>query len=215
MLRSNTLADSVCILSLDGIPMNDGSVVPLILSVALGEIVALCGSNQAAKRTLLDMLVASGSKSAGHVFLKNRPIASDIWKRTRDGMIVITQNDRIFRELTVLQNLSLARHDHAPPNRTAMLNHIWTLFPQLKACRNRNAGTLSGGEQQMLVWARIIVAAPTVVIFEDAWHGLSLDVVDSLVKEVRRLAAGGTSFLFFEDSLDKAQSYADSVYSVL
>ncbi|HXN61903.1 MAG TPA: ABC transporter ATP-binding protein [Acidimicrobiales bacterium] len=180
------------------------------LVVPDGAVVALLGPNGAGKTTLLK--VASGllRPSSGHVVFDGADVtAATPYELARLGICHVPEGRGVFPTLSVADNLRL----QAPPSvdRHAV-ERAASVFPKLGQRRNQLAGTLSGGEQQMLALARAYVGTPTTVLLDEVSMGLAPKIVDEIFEYLRRLAAEGLSLLVVEQYVARALELADYVY---
>jgi branched-chain amino acid transport system ATP-binding protein len=180
------------------------------LTVPRGAVVALLGPNGAGKTTLLRVLSGTIPPTAGTVRLDGQDITT--WpphRRLRAGMALIPEGRGIFRELTVRVNLALfaAAVDDGDAEARAV-----EAFPKLGQRLDQVAGTLSGGEQQMLSLCRAHIGDPGLVLLDEVSMGLAPVVVDEIFAFLARLAASGRSLLLVEQYVDRALAIADYVY---
>lgn len=180
------------------------------LTVDDGEVVALLGPNGAGKTTL--MRVASGflKPKAGHVELDGTSMDSiGAYAFARRGVCHLPEGRGIFPTLTVYENL---RIQCGPKFSANMLDSVLQLFPELRTRMRQTAGSLSGGEQQMLALARAYVTNPRVVLVDEASMGLAPLVVDRIYQVLHELADRGLSILIVEQYVHRALDLARSVY---
>lgn len=175
----------------------------LDLTVGAGEVVALLGRNGAGKTTTLHTLAGILAPMSGDVLLSGRPATGSLHRRARSGLALVTEDRAVIRRLTVAENLRLGR---------GRPSDGLTLFPELEPLRNRKAGLLSGGEQQMLVLARVLASRPTLLLVDELSFGLAPLVVDRLLKALRDAANAGTGVLLVEQHAAMALSIADRGY---
>jgi branched-chain amino acid transport system ATP-binding protein len=180
------------------------------LRVPAGKAVALLGSNGAGKTTLLRTIAGlnptrSGTIQLNGVNIEGRP-AHD---RTRAGICLIPEGRGIFRRLTVQENLAM---HGGKKDIKQVIERAASLFPVLKERLSQQAGTLSGGQQQMLALARALVKDPTVVLADELSVGLAPVVVDEILEAVAVLEAEGKSLLIVEQYVERAVAMADYVY---
>jgi branched-chain amino acid transport system ATP-binding protein len=201
------------ILELDGVSAGYEQTTVLRdiqLNVQPGSIVALLGPNGAGKTTLLRVASGllkprSGTVSIGGEDLtRARPHA-----RARAGLCLVPEGRGIYRDLTVRENLRLL----TPPwQREADLDGVFAAFPVLEERLDQVAGSMSGGQQQMLALSRAWLARPQVVLLDEVSMGLAPRVVDEIFTALRQLAATGVALLLVEQYVDRALAMADHVH---
>ena len=200
-------------LAIDGIRAGYGSATVLndvSIVVPPGSIVGLLGPNGAGKTTLLR--VASGLLSPweGSIHLDGDDVTrAPAHERAQSGISLVPEGRGIFRRLTVRENLALQAGDVA---RGAAEELAVSAFPRLGERMDQVAGTLSGGEQQMLALARTYVSRPAVALLDEVSLGLAPKVVDEIFEFLHRLAGEGASMLLVEQYVAKALALADFVY---
>ena len=179
-----------------------------------GEVIALIGANGAGKTTTLHTITGllkakSGSvKFEGKELLKTPP-----HKIVEMGMAHVPEGRRIFQQLTVYKNLTLGaftRKDKASIDET--LQMVYGKFPRLEERKKQVAGTLSGGEQQMLAMGRALMSKPKIVLMDEPSMGLSPLFVSEVFKIIEEIRASGTTVLLVEQNAKKALEIADRVY---
>ncbi len=206
-----TMSTSPALLTLDGIDAGYGTSTVLrnvSLSVAPGRVTALLGANGAGKTTLLR--VASGllAPSAGRVRLAGDDVTSQPpHRRSRAGVCLIPEGRGIFRHLTVEENLRLQLPRDAPVG--PAIEQAVEAFPALGRRRHQAAGSMSGGEQQMLALARAFTTSPRVVLIDELSMGLAPIVVDEMFAAVERLVADGVAMVIVEQYVSRALAVAD------
>jgi branched-chain amino acid transport system ATP-binding protein len=184
------------------------------LVVGAGEIVALLGPNGAGKTTLLramsGLLPCSGNvRFAGHDLTGASP--RDVIKA---GLAHVIEGHRVFTQLTVLDNLLLAAYDLSHAERSARVEEVLELFPEVAAKAQDRAASLSGGQQQILAVAQGLVRRPKLLMLDEPSAGLSPVLVDRVLVVVRRLREAGTAVLLVEQLIEKALAVADRVYAL-
>ena len=179
-----------------------------------GEIVALIGANGAGKTTIMHALCNLIPKQAGSVRLGDTDITNmPPHKLVPLGMAQVPEGRRIFQELTVAENLRLGaytRKDKAEYQET--LEKMFARFPILKERRSQIAGTLSGGEQQMLAMSRALMSHPKLILMDEPSMGLSPLYVNTIFDMIRQINEEGTTVLLVEQNAKKALSIADRAY---
>jgi branched-chain amino acid transport system ATP-binding protein len=170
------------------------------LAVAPGEILALLGANGAGKTTTLMGLAGLLPISGGEVRLGGKATTAPLHKRSRAGLAYLPEERGVFRELTTRDNLRLGRGDPAV---------ALDLVPELRRVLNRNAGLLSGGEQQLLVVARAIASRPRVLLCDELSLGLAPVVLDRLFDVLRETARQGVGIVLVEQHVRAALELSD------
>jgi ABC transporter related protein len=183
-------------------------------SVEDNEVITLIGSNGAGKTTTLHAVSNILKKDAGSVFFDGEDItdcAPD--KIVERRLIQVPEGRRIFQNLSVRENLELGaylRRDKAEIRRDT--EKVFALFPRLKERVKQNAGTLSGGEQQMLAMGRALMASPKLLLLDEPSMGLAPILVDEIFSIIKKISAEGTTILLVEQNAYKALSVADRAY---
>jgi branched-chain amino acid transport system ATP-binding protein len=177
------------------------------LRVPAGQVTVLLGANGAGKTTLLEGISGIVSSCSGSLKLGDASIArASCRARARHGLGHVEQGRTIFSELTVLENVQVSAPDSVSVDRAV------ALFPELEPRHNVVAGSLSGGEQQMLVIARALAASPTTLLIDEMSLGLAPVIVQRLMALVRRLADQGIGILLVEQYAALALKIGDSAY---
>jgi branched-chain amino acid transport system ATP-binding protein len=175
-----------------------------------GEITCLMGRNGVGKSTFLKGLMGLLPSSAGTVALDGTPLdglpAHEVPKR---GLAYVPQGRRLFGPLTVAENLAVGGLVHR--NDRATLDHVLTLFPRLKERLDQTAGTLSGGEQQMLAIARALCLRPKVLLLDEPTEGLQPSMIALIQEAVRTLKDEGVAVVLVEQRVDAVRRLADRV----
>ena len=179
-------------------------------AVRQGEAVALLGRNGAGKSTTLRSLMGLMPRVRGRIALDGRPIAGlPAYRIARLGLGYVPEDRRIFSELTVRENLAVGRQ---PPRPGAPVWHeerVYELFPHLKALRQRVAGRLSGGEQQMLTIARTLMGNPRLMLLDEPSEGLAPVVVEQMGRAIATLKREGLTVVLSEQNLRFAMRACD------
>jgi branched-chain amino acid transport system ATP-binding protein len=186
----------------------------LDLTVGEGEIVALIGPNGAGKTTTLNS-IAGLVPRAGEVLLAGAPLPPDPEQVVRRGLALVPQGRRIFPTMTVEENLFMGAYARGGTWRDAAKRFapVYEVFPRLAERRRQTASSLSGGEQQMLVIGRAMLAEPDVMLIDELSLGLAPKMVDTLVDTIQAInAERGTAFLLVEQAATAALSIASSAY---
>jgi ABC-type branched-chain amino acid transport systems, ATPase component len=179
-----------------------------------GEVIALIGANGAGKTTILHTITGLLSPKVGEVIFEGEDITKiPAHKIVSLGMAHVPEGRRVFAQLTVYENLKLGaftRKDNKEFEET--LASIYKRFPRLEERRNQLAGTLSGGEQQMLAMGRALMSHPKIIVMDEPSMGLSPIFVNEIFDIVKEVSASGTTVLLVEQNAKKALSIADRAY---
>lgn len=179
-----------------------------------GEIVALIGANGAGKTTILHTVTGLLKPKTGKITFKDNDITKvPAHKIVTMGMAHVPEGRRIFSQLSVLDNIKLGaftRKDKEEIEET--LNYVYERFPRLKERKNQIAGTLSGGEQQMLAMGRALMSKPEFVLMDEPSMGLSPLLVSEIFEIIKAINENGTTVLLVEQNAKKALSIADRAY---
>ena len=179
-----------------------------------GEVIALIGANGAGKTTILHTITGLLNADSGSVTYEGKDITRmPGHKIVSMGIAHVPEGRRVFANMTVLQNLKLGaytRKDKAEIAET--LEMVYTRFPRLKERKNQLAGTLSGGEQQMLAMGRALMSHPQIILMDEPSMGLSPIFVNEIFDIIKAVSASGTTVLLVEQNAKKALSIADRAY---
>ncbi len=182
------------------------------LEVDAGECVCLLGRNGVGKTTTMRSVMGLTPPSAGHVGFKSRDITG--WsphRVARAGIGFVPEDRRVFAELSVWENLDVARRAAARPGPWT-IEAVTELFPVLGELRDRQGGFLSGGEQQMLTIARTLMGNPELLLLDEPSEGLAPLVVEALLAKIGELKAQGLTILLAEQGIEFSLALADRVY---
>ena len=179
-----------------------------------GEIVSLIGANGAGKTTMMQSVVGMIPKRGGSVIFDGKDITKmPCHKIVQLGMTQVPEGRRIFQELTVLENLMMGAYTIRDSQRYKEdLDSVFARFPRLAERRNQIAGTLSGGEQQMLAMSRALMIRPKLLMLDEPSMGLAPILVDQIFEIIKELHASGTTILLVEQNASKALEIADRAY---
>ena len=179
-----------------------------------GEVIALIGANGAGKTTTLQTVTGMLSPKSGEVLFEGVDITKiPGHKIVSMGMAHVPEGRRVFSQLSVLENLKLGAYTRRDKNEIdETLKSVYKSFPRLEERKNQAAGTLSGGEQQMLAMGRALMSKPKLICMDEPSMGLSPILVDEIFKIIRDISAGGTTVLLVEQNAKKALSIADRAY---
>jgi branched-chain amino acid transport system ATP-binding protein len=183
------------------------------LAVGEGEAVALLGSNGAGKTTLNNVMCGIFPAWSGHVRFDGADLTRAHYRDVvKSGLIQVPEGRRIFPNLSVLENLELGAFTRARTNRAANIERSFALFPRLRERSKQLAGTLSGGEQQMLAIGRGLMAEPRLLILDEPSLGLSPLLVEELFTLIRSLRDGGLAVLLVEQNVGQSLEVVDRAY---
>ena len=179
-----------------------------------GEIVSLIGANGAGKTTMMQSVVGMIPKRSGSVVFDGHDITkTPCHNIVKLGMTQVPEGRRIFQELTVYENLMMGAYTNKDQQRFKEdLTSIYEKFPRLAERRNQIAGTLSGGEQQMLAMSRALMSHPKLLMLDEPSMGLAPILVDQIFEIIKELNASGTTILLVEQNANKALEIADRAY---
>ncbi len=179
-----------------------------------GEIVSLIGANGAGKTTMMQSVVGLIPKKNGTVVFDGQDISKlPCHKIVHHGMTQVPEGRRIFQELTVYENLMMGAYTTKDQQKfKADLDSIYERFPRLKERKNQIAGTLSGGEQQMLAMSRALMSHPKLLMLDEPSMGLAPILVDQIFAIIKELHDAGTTILLVEQNASKALAIADRAY---
>ena len=179
-----------------------------------GEIVSLIGANGAGKTTTMQSTVGLIPKKSGSVIFDGHDITkTPCHKIVRMGMTQVPEGRRIFQELTVYENLMMGAYSMKDGSLFKNdLESIYTRFPRLAERRNQIAGTLSGGEQQMLAMSRSIMCHPKLLMLDEPSMGLSPLLVDQVFEIIKDINNDGTTILLVEQNAGKSLAISDRAY---
>ena len=182
-------------------------------SVEEGEVVALIGANGAGKTTTLHTITGLLQAKSGSVVFEGHDITRKPGHAiVRLGMSHVPEGRRVFANLTVAENLRMGAYTRTKSEMAASLKEVYEWFPRLEECKNQAAGTLSGGEQQMLAMGRAMMAKPRILLMDEPSMGLSPLFVGEIFKIIEKVSSAGTTVLLVEQNAKKALSIADRAY---
>ena len=183
------------------------------LQVNAGEMVALLGSNGAGKSTLNKMVCGLVPAWSGSVRFDGHDLSGAHYRDVvKAGLIQVPEGRKVFPNLSVLENLELGSFARARERRAANLEKVFGIFPRLKERIKQNAGTMSGGEQQMLAIGRGLMAEPVLLILDEPSLGLSPLLVEEMFALIRRLRDEGLAVLLVEQNVGQSLEIADRAY---
>lgn len=179
-----------------------------------GEVIALIGANGAGKTTILHTITGLLSPKSGSVFFEGKDITKvPAHKIVSLGMAHVPEGRRVFAELTVYENLKMGAYTRKDKNEMEQtLQMVYERFPRLKERKNQLAGTLSGGEQQMLAMGRALMSHPKIIVMDEPSMGLSPILVNQIFEIIEEVSKSGTTVLLVEQNAKKALAIADRAY---
>lgn len=179
-----------------------------------GEVIALIGANGAGKTTILHTVTGLLSPKKGSVVFEGQEVTKiPAHKIVSLGMAHVPEGRRVFAELSVYENLKMGAYTRKDKSEIEEnLQKIYERFPRLKERKNQMAGTLSGGEQQMLAMGRALMSQPKIILMDEPSMGLSPILVNEIFDIIQEVSKSGTTVLLVEQNAKKALSIADRAY---
>ena len=179
-----------------------------------GEVIALIGANGAGKTTTLHTITGLLKPKKGSVIFEGKDISKiPAHKIVPMGMAHVPEGRRVFAQFTVLQNLMMGAYTRTDKAEIEdSLSVVYKRFPRLEERKNQLAGTLSGGEQQMLAMGRALMSKPKIILMDEPSMGLSPILVNEIFDIIQSVSAAGTTVLLVEQNAKKALSIADRAY---
>ena len=183
------------------------------LSISKGEIVTLLGSNGVGKTTFSAVVSGLMKPWSGSITFEGKPIAGLLPQAIVDeGLIQVPEGRHVFPNMTVRENLELGSYRRGKSNRTRNIEHVAEIFPRLRERFSQNAGTLSGGEQQMLAIGRGMMAEPLLLILDEPSIGLSPLLVEEMFSLIKQLNTDGLTILLVEQNVLQSMEIADRAF---
>lgn len=183
------------------------------VEVKRGEIVSLIGANGAGKTTLLMTVCGNPQASSGRVMLEGRDITRDPTANImRSGIAIVPEGRRVFSGLTVEENLHMGGFFNTKAEIRKSQEHVYELFPRLKEREHQRAGTMSGGEQQMLAIGRALMSKPRMIILDEPSLGLAPLIIQQIFDIIGQLREEGITVFLVEQNAHQALSLADRGY---
>lgn len=179
-----------------------------------GEVIALIGANGAGKTTILHTITGLLSPKSGSVIFEGKDITKvPAHKIVSLGMAHVPEGRRVFAELTVYENLKMGAYTRKDKDEIEQtLQMVYKRFPRLQERKNQLAGTLSGGEQQMLAMGRALMSHPKIIVMDEPSMGLSPILVNQIFDIIEEVSKSGTTVLLVEQNAKKALAIADRAY---
>ena len=189
------------------------AVKGISFEVAEGELVSLIGANGAGKTTTLKALTGLQPAAAGAVEFMGRSIAGQgAWDLVRQGLVMVPEGRGTFTRMTIVENLQMGAFVRDDAEVEADIERVFAIFPRLKERRAQLAGTMSGGEQQMLAMGRALMSRPRLLLLDEPSMGLAPIMVDKIFEVVADIHARGTTVLLVEQNASRALQLADRGY---
>jgi branched-chain amino acid transport system ATP-binding protein len=184
------------------------------LRVEAGQVIAVIGANGAGKSTLLKSIVGMMHPHHGEILLDGAPITrAPAFEAVKRGIALVPEGRRLFTRMTVEENLEVGCYrPEARRTRTATLERVYGLFPVLRHRRHQLAGSLSGGQQQMVAIGRALMACPRLLLLDEPSLGLAPAVVDTMFDVIRTIHDEGVAILLVEQNVVRALDVADRAY---
>jgi branched-chain amino acid transport system ATP-binding protein len=178
-----------------------------------GELVSLIGANGAGKTTTLKAVTGLQPVAQGSIEFLGKPIAGQgAWDLARQGLVMIPEGRGTFTRMTIVENLQMGAYCRSDDQIDEDIDKVFAIFPRLKERAHQLAGTMSGGEQQMLAMGRALMAKPKVLLLDEPSMGLSPIMVDKIFEVVSTIHAQGTTMLLVEQNASRALALADRGY---
>ncbi len=204
------------LLSISGLKVAYGgiqAVKGVTLEVREGELVSLIGANGAGKTTTLKAVTGTQPIADGDVqYLGKSLKGQGAWDLAKQGLVMIPEGRGTFTRMTITENLQMGAYTRNDKEIDADIEKVFTIFPRLKERRAQLAGTMSGGEQQMLAMGRALMARPKVLLLDEPSMGLSPIMVDKIFEVVADIHKQGVTMLLVEQNASRALAIADRGY---
>ena len=203
-------------LQLEGVSTFYGPIQALddvSLVVNRGEIVTLIGSNGAGKTTLLMTVCGNPRAATGHIRFEGQDIARlDTPQIMRNGIAISPEGRRVFADMTVTENLQMGGFFQNSEDIEAGLEHAFNLFPCLRERAHQRAGTMSGGEQQMLAIGRALMSRPRLLLLDEPTLGLAPLIIAQIFEIIQKIRSEGVTVFLVEQNANRALQLADRGY---
>jgi len=178
-----------------------------------GELVSLIGANGAGKTTTLKAITGTQPPAAGEIKFMGKSIKGQgSWDLVKQGLVMVPEGRGVFARMTITENLQMGAFVRNDGEIEADVEKVFAIFPRLKERRNQLAGTMSGGEQQMLAMGRALMARPKVLLLDEPSMGLSPIMVDKIFEVVADIHSRGTTVLLVEQNASRALGLANRGY---
>lgn len=196
------------LLSIRGLHVSYGAIRAIRgidLDVYEGEIVCVIGANGAGKSTLMNAIIGNVRRESGTLLLEGEPLARLSYQAVSQGVSLAPEGRKVFAPLTVHENLMMGAFPIKDRSKIGQdLDWVFTLFPRLKERRDQHAGTLSGGEQQMLSIGRALMSSPRLLLLDEPSLGLAPIIIRDIFQELKRINDKGVTILLVEQNARQA-----------
>ena len=184
------------------------------LHVNEGELVTLIGSNGAGKTTTMKAITGTLPPASGDIEYLGKSIkGKGAWDLVKDGLAMVPEGRGVFSRMTITENLQMGAYIRNDKSEIAAdMEKMFTIFPRLRERKDQLAGTMSGGEQQMLAMGRALMSRPKVLLLDEPSMGLSPIMVDKIFEVVKDVSSQGVTILLVEQNASRALSIADRGY---
>ena len=205
------------LLKVSGLKVSYGgikAVKGIDMEVREGELISLIGSNGAGKTTTMKAITGSLGIEGGSIeYLGRDTKGKGAWDLVRQGLAMVPEGRGIFTRMTIIENLLMGAYTRSDkPAIAEDVERMFEIFPRLKERKDQLAGTMSGGEQQMLAMARALMSRPKVLLLDEPSMGLSPIMVDKIFEVVRDVSARGVTIVLVEQNAQRALQIADRGY---
>ena len=190
------------------------AVKGITMEVREGELVSLIGSNGAGKTTTMKAITGTLAASSGSIeYLGKNILGQGAWDLVKQGLVMVPEGRGVFTRMSILENLQMGAYLRDDKDGIAAdVDKVFTLFPRLKERSTQLAGTLSGGEQQMLAMGRALLSRPKVLLLDEPSMGLSPLMVDKIFEVISEVASMGVTLLLVEQNASRALKIAQRAY---
>ncbi|MDR1481340.1 MAG: ABC transporter ATP-binding protein [Synergistaceae bacterium] len=215
--RTTEKTERTPLLSVRNLSVNYGAIRALKganLDVYPGEIVSVIGANGAGKSTMMNAIMGDTARAGGEIFLDGSPLQAKSFQVVSAGVSLSPEGRKVFAPLTVFENLEIgAFRLKSKSDKNEQMRRVFNLFPRLEERRNQYAGTLSGGEQQMLAIGRALMAQPRVLLLDEPSLGLAPIIINEIFEELSKINRTlGMTILIVEQNARKALLLSNRAY---